>query len=289
MNIRCHEGMYTAACMLLDDTYHMIEHWMYPQKYSLTICGHSLGAGVSCLLGVMIKNKLPNLKLHVYAYATPSCLSLSASVECKHYITSVVNNNDIVPRMSLLNVRLLNQLLNLLDEKLSQRGLSPTDFTTAKAYLTDLMTIDTNLLLTPTEICDFLQHELVDNAIFKLPTSEEGKRDDDDTAGDNNNKACTTNPKLLDCEIFVPGRVVSIWNNRTVGSSDNGDAGGDENTATDPIATENGSTIPIVGGRALDGTMHVVRTIFLETDIISDHMIPAYRTNLQKLQELMTA
>ena len=264
-DIRCHEGMYTAACLMLDDTLHILQNWIVPCGYSLTICGHSLGAGVSCLLGVMIKNLLPNLSLKVYAYATPSCLSLDACINCQDYITSIVNNNDIVPRISLLNVRTMNKFFNLIDSKLEEKGLSPNDFTTAYTYMQDLMTIDSDLLITPEEIYEFLQYELVDNAIFKPGETK------------------CTNPKLLDCEIFVPGRVVSIWNNynhdnNETSKDDSGSSGGKDSPQEQARVQ-----IPNVGGRVLDGTMHVLRTIFLEIDMISDHNINAYRTNLLNL------
>ena len=123
----------------------------------------------------------------------------------------------------------------------------------------DLMTIDSDLLITPEEIHDFLQYELVDNAIFKPGETK------------------CTNPKLLDCEIFVPGRVVSIWNNY---NHDNNETSNDSPQEEVPrVQVE----VPNVGGRVLDGTMHVLRTIFLEIDMISDHNINAYRTNLLNL------
>ena len=158
--------------------------------------------------------------------------------------------------------------MNLLDSKLEQKGLSPNDFTTAKAYIQDLMTIDTDVLVTPNEIYDFLQYELVDNAVF-VPGQK------------------CSNPKLLDCEIFVPGRVVSIWNNNSTTEEINNDVATTDDTTT-PAATELKPGIPNVGGCALDGTMHVLRTIFLETDIISDHNIAAYRMNLLKLLKKVT-
>lgn len=41
---------------------------LYPD-YGLVLTGHSLGAGVACLLALKIRHKYPDLK--VYAFATP--------------------------------------------------------------------------------------------------------------------------------------------------------------------------------------------------------------------------
>jgi sn1-specific diacylglycerol lipase len=41
---------------------------MYPE-YGLVLTGHSLGAGVACLLALQIRHKYPDLK--VYAFSTP--------------------------------------------------------------------------------------------------------------------------------------------------------------------------------------------------------------------------
>ncbi len=230
-DIRCHEGMYTAALLLLEDTMHLIENFFLPQGYKLFICGHSLGAGVSCLLGMFIKQHLPDFKLQVYAFATPSCCSYDASLDCQDYVTSVVNNNDCVPRLSLMNLRTLNKLLAVLDTKLEEKGLSPDSFAKAKKYMTDLMSIDSTLLMTPRELTHFLDTE------FSEPRSD----------------------RFLDLELYVPGRVVSTWNH-----------------VKDPN---------VVGGKVTDGQSQVLRQIFVESNMVSDHSCDAYRANLLHLLE----
>ena len=233
-DIRCHEGMYMAANMMLDDTLHLLEHLFLPQKYQLIICGHSLGAGVSSLLGMFLREKLPKLKLQVYAYATPACLSYQAALGCDDYITSVVNNNDCVPRLSLLNIRLMNKLFILLDQKLQEKGSSPDDFRTAKKYLQDSRKADKYLLLSPKELTDFMDREIIKSNEYRDETFQ-------------------------DIQLFVPGRVVSIWNHTS-----------DES---------------VVGGRAGHGGMQVLRQIFVESNMVSDHSIISYRKNLEHLLE----
>ena len=40
--------------------------------YKLVITGHSLGAGVACVLGILLQPEYP--KLHCYAYSPPGGL-----------------------------------------------------------------------------------------------------------------------------------------------------------------------------------------------------------------------
>jgi hypothetical protein len=231
LEIRYHEGMYVAAKMMLDDTLHMIENFFIPKDYKIVVCGHSLGAGVSSLLGMLLKQHLPDLKLQVYAFATPACCSYDASTDCNDYITSVVNNNDCVPRMSLLNVRMMHKLFMLIDGKLDEKNLSPKDFWSAKNYLKDLMKIDNNLLLTPRELTNFFEEE------FAQPHGE----------------------RFIDMELYVPGRVVSIWNHTSDAS--------------------------ILGGKVTTGHSRVLKQIFVEKNMVSDHGCDCYRQNLQNLLE----
>jgi hypothetical protein len=59
----CHEGMYVAAKMILKGTLQKINK--FPEDYKIVICGHSLRAGESSLLGMLLKQHFPNLKLEV--------------------------------------------------------------------------------------------------------------------------------------------------------------------------------------------------------------------------------
>lgn len=230
-SIRCHEGMYTAARMIMDDSFHMIENFFLPQGYKLVVCGHSLGAGVSSLLGVFLKEKFPTLSFHVYAYATPACLSYNASIEAQHYLTSVVNNTDCVPRLSLLNLRLMHKVFLKINDRLEDKGLSPNNLRAAKAYFSDLLKIDDEVLISAEELTEFINTEL--------------------------DKAEHTKRSLESIDLFVPGRVVSLWN-----------------------MSENKE---MVGGRAHHGGMKMVRQLIVESTMVADHSIANYRTSITKL------
>ncbi|KAK3943908.1 hypothetical protein QBC46DRAFT_416725 [Diplogelasinospora grovesii] len=104
--------------------------------YGLVLTGHSLGGAVTALLGVMLSEPAPGTcfmtssephaqltvdngmvqsaaplprhiclppgrPIHVFAYGPPSTMSSSLRMATRGLITSIVNNNDLVPYLSL--------------------------------------------------------------------------------------------------------------------------------------------------------------------------------------------
>lgn len=107
--------------------------------YTLVLCGHSFGAVLACRLGAAMRDAHRDIKVRVYAFGPPPCLSSTSSStsssksqshnpnccsnsninigECNEnkkdhsYITFVVNNHDCVPRWTESNLMLLGKLL----------------------------------------------------------------------------------------------------------------------------------------------------------------------------------
>lgn len=72
---------------------------LYPE-YDLIFTGHSLGAGVACLLALKLRNKFPELK--VYAFATPAGLiSREAAKMTESFIFTVGVGDDFVMRLGV--------------------------------------------------------------------------------------------------------------------------------------------------------------------------------------------
>lgn len=97
-----HSGMLKAARWITADLQGAFELALKRYEgYTPVIVGHSLGAGVATLAGLLMKDSLPDLK--VYAFAAPATLTqpLADSAWCRESVVSVVNGNDIVPRLSL--------------------------------------------------------------------------------------------------------------------------------------------------------------------------------------------
>ena len=181
---RVHEGMATAANLICTDTQHLVEKFFLPCGYKIIVTGHSLGAGVACLLGLFLQSRLKGTtheNCRVLAFATPACLDYQTAVAIAPFTTSVVNNNDCVPRLSTMNVVALNKLLFKVNEKLVEKGRSPSGWSSSKAFLSDLMKMDDELLMTPEELEGFEQ---------ELKASR---------------------PEAHDQALTVPGRVVVLW------------------------------------------------------------------------------
>ena len=184
--IRCHEGMYSATKLMLQETTHLVSEFFIPSGYTITICGHSLGAGVSCLLGIFLKDKtgISPERLKVYAFATPACLSYDAALECQDFVTSVINNADCVPRASMINVKTLFKFFLKIYHKLEETGKSPKDWTSTAAFWQEVTSVDTDPLFTVEEMVEF-QESMIARA----------------------------NETELDGEyaLFVPGKVIHMW------------------------------------------------------------------------------
>jgi len=83
-------------------------------EYSLRIVGHSLGAGVSTVLGYVLRSKYPSLK--VFGYSPPGCtMTWDMAIGCHDFTTSFVLDSDIVPRLSVLALEdLRDEVLELI-------------------------------------------------------------------------------------------------------------------------------------------------------------------------------
>ncbi|XP_075220829.1 diacylglycerol lipase-beta-like [Lycorma delicatula] len=112
-----HKGMLMCAVRLkkhiedmgiLDKTFAM-----YP-TYNLVLTGHSLGAGVSILLGLLLRPVYPDIK--VFAFATPSgLLSLEAARYTENFVLSIGVGDDFAMRLSIDSFEdLRNQLFIVL-------------------------------------------------------------------------------------------------------------------------------------------------------------------------------
>jgi len=231
-SMRVHEGIFTAALWMADKLQPMIENLLLPLKYKVVLCGHSLGtfeyeksrmlilfcllcsemllmltffccsqiptgAGTACLLGLELRSRIQAFRqnytdLRVLAYATPPVVSYKASRACAPFVTSMVNNADIVTRSSVGNLIILNKLLIKINEKLKAKGLTIDSWASLKKYYEEHSTIDDELLLVEDELDAFFEETHAD-------------------------------PETETEALFVPGKVVVIWDK---GESNNHEIGG---------------------------------------------------------------
>jgi hypothetical protein len=78
--------------------------------YKIKVCGHSLGAGITPLVGYFLRGKYEPDKIHCYCFApNPSTVDPATAEEMKEYVTSMILGNDVVSNASLHNVLYLRE------------------------------------------------------------------------------------------------------------------------------------------------------------------------------------
>ncbi|KAA8543351.1 hypothetical protein F0562_021154 [Nyssa sinensis] len=86
--------------------------------FRLRLVGHSLGGATASLLAIMLRKKSseelgfsPDI-VSAVGYATPPCVSRELAESCSDYVTTVVMQDDIIPRLSIASLtRLRNEIL----------------------------------------------------------------------------------------------------------------------------------------------------------------------------------
>ncbi|KAF1880634.1 hypothetical protein Lal_00011693 [Lupinus albus] len=88
------------------------------EGFRLRLVGHSLGGAIASLLAIMIHRKSskelgfsPDI-VSAVGYGTPPCVSRELAENCSGYVTTVVMQDDIIPRLSVASIaRLRNEIL----------------------------------------------------------------------------------------------------------------------------------------------------------------------------------
>jgi pimeloyl-ACP methyl ester carboxylesterase len=122
--IRAHEGVAIASRRLADDLKPIITNLLLPQNYKLTIVGHSLGAAGASLLAVMLLAEISELEpsqLEVFAFASPPTLDLVTARAVEPFTTTIINNNDVIPRMNVAPVEATVGMLKAVDDMRRRR------------------------------------------------------------------------------------------------------------------------------------------------------------------------
>lgn len=100
------------------------------KKIRLYLVGHSLGAAAAAI-AAMEFNDLDWINVEAVGFGCPSTLSHELSLSAKSYITTVITDADIVPRLSAASM--VNMLLDLLEFDWTNEALEDVDFTIDRA------------------------------------------------------------------------------------------------------------------------------------------------------------
>ncbi|GBG91113.1 hypothetical protein CBR_g51917 [Chara braunii] len=100
-------GMTQAAVRLLRKELSTLEDLLERHKgYNLRLVGHSLGGATACLITMILRknesmHRIPKEAISCISFATPPCVPREAAIECADYITTIVLQDDVIPRMSV--------------------------------------------------------------------------------------------------------------------------------------------------------------------------------------------
>ncbi len=130
--LRCHEGVYISSQRLVADLLPLVKNLLIPSGYKIVIVGHSLGAGCATIVSLLLRSSIPSLqtdsdKLKVWAFASPPILDLTSSRGCSSFVTTIVNNCDVVPRFNIGPFVVTVRLLRAMHKRLKERNLGMTD------------------------------------------------------------------------------------------------------------------------------------------------------------------
>ncbi|KAK8650739.1 hypothetical protein V6N13_140366 [Hibiscus sabdariffa] len=198
------------------------------EGFRLRLVGHSLGAATASLLAIMLRKKSkkdlgfsPDI-VSAVGYATPPCVSKELAETCSDFVTTIVMQDDIVPRLSAASLaRLRNEILQ-------------TDWMSVveKADWKTVVDLVTNAKLVVSSVQDVAQ-KLSDYAHFKSKKeSSEVAIKTEATSVPQASKFETKNVAVLQKEegaykvpeeLFVPGTVYYLKRNIESHAGSSGD------------------------------------------------------------------
>lgn len=122
------------------------------RHYNLVVVGHSMGAGISAILAILLKQKYPNLKCFVYS--PPVVLSAPAMEYSKGFITSVIVGDDCISRWGLRQMDMFRDyLVNVLKNSNQPKWQIILSFVRYYFGLEDISGETENLLSTLKDDC----------------------------------------------------------------------------------------------------------------------------------------
>ncbi|KAL3178752.1 hypothetical protein MRX96_009431 [Rhipicephalus microplus] len=100
----CHQGVLQSALQILGQLDEPLAQAMarHP-KYTLVLTGHSLGAAVASVLGILLRPRFPSLRC--YAFSPPGgILDVERARETRDFVMTIVVGDDLVCRLGFTQV-----------------------------------------------------------------------------------------------------------------------------------------------------------------------------------------
>ena len=284
-----HEGILHCARVLLAEISPLIEEYAINQEYDVICVGHSLGGGTAILLAVLLRGKYPSLtstitnkeRVRAFAFAPPPVLDRSTSLACRHYVTSAVNNSDIIPRSSLTNLDAFLTILETMSCCLSELGMNPSansNMSFASSIIALLRKlyegVEGELILTPSEV-----HQLWEEAMA------------DSSLGDGEIDDCYWDEEFGH-HLFVPGRLLLMYESRSMTNEvPNEDLTLEEDKTTkakNANSMNDTFNVPTINAMWTDGTVLALRGFDIGAGgrLVSDHLTLSYQESFSKFTAL---
>jgi len=124
-----HRGMVGSAQWLLEELGPILT-LLYTKGYTVTVIGHSLGAAVAALFTVLLRPQIATLK--AYCFGTPACVDEHLMVHLLDCVVSVVNRDDVVPRLNVQHVQALVESALCPGQKAKTKAWMEEDWTALK-------------------------------------------------------------------------------------------------------------------------------------------------------------
>lgn len=273
--LRCHEGVFISAQRLHDELLPVVTNLLLPSGYKLAVVGHSLGAASAVILSILLRSSIPSLQsdqLKVHSFASPPVLDLTSALACSSFVTTVVNNCDVVPRANISPVVVTVSLLRAVNRRLKEKNLDMSNFQSTLAFLNKMTEGEAGEMIMnadeiANEINDALEKtELRDPDHLYVPGSVILMYDLWEEEQDRQKKQEQTKASQKDFSNVL----IDLM--KRVQDTDVHPNGVDMNGA--PTAKE---------AVLCDGTCKALRFIELDGRLIDDHMAPQYRSSIAKL------
>lgn len=119
-----HAGLVRSGQFLVDhhiDLLHSLLKMAAKEKIKLTLLGHSLGAGAATIAAVIFNEDEKSIDANVVGFGCPALLSKELSESASSYVTTIISDSDMIPRLS--GPTLINAVFDIMSYDWIEKGL----------------------------------------------------------------------------------------------------------------------------------------------------------------------
>ncbi|KAH9602787.1 hypothetical protein KSS87_023074 [Heliosperma pusillum] len=228
-----HFGTAEAASWFLDHELGTIKKCLQKHEgYRLRLVGHSLGAATASLLAIMLRKKSdselgfdPNMVTAV-GIATPPCVSKELAESCSGYVTNVVMQDDIVPRLSVAS---LSRLRNEIIQTDWKTALQTEDWKNVVEFVTNAKQVISSVQDVARKVADYANFRSETHSLDALSTKKPlGGGDSSPVSKQVVFSKNKEGSGLMHEELFVPGAVYYLKRNLETQSTSSNESKGKE-------------------------------------------------------------